>query len=271
MPTGIDYLSETWNPITGCSGKGCKVRDHCWARDMVKRFPAIHDDQYNVETWPLVALFSEVQFHPSRLDQPLHWKKPRRVGVCLMGDWMDDQVQCGWIDQILEVIAACPQHQFFTFTKQPQNLEEKIYGHCPENPARELGGGDYLPSLWHGVSITDQEDADRMIPELLRVPGKRWISIEPMLGPVELIRTLDYWNGDTVPAVAGIREFISWIVLGCESGPKRRTCPHEWMIDVVRQCKAAGVPVWVKQVDVGKRVSHDPAEWPEELRVRETA
>ena len=259
MSTGIDYLDETWNPITGCSGKSCKA--HCWARDMVKRFPHIHHEQawrrdYDQDTPIAIERpFHEPVFHPDRLDKPLHWKKPRRVGVCFTGDWMDDQVQCGWIDQILEVIAACPQHQFFSLTKQPQNLEVKIYGHCPESPARELGGGDYLPNLWNGVSITDQEDADRMIPELLKIPGKRWVSIEPFLQPISFY--------------PGKLRGIDWVVIGCESGPKHRPCPQEWMIDVVRQCKAAGVPVWVKQVDMGKRVSHNPVEWPEALKVRE--
>jgi protein gp37 len=264
MSTGIPYLNETWSPITGCSGKGCKA--HCWAREMVRRFPDIHGTENEWE-WldPCPIPFTKPQFHADRLDKPTHWKRPRRVGVCFMGDWMDDQVQCGWIDRILDMICFNARHQFFTLTKQPQNLEKKIYSHCPESPARELGGGDYLPNLWNGVSITDQEDADRMIPDLLKVPGKRWVSYEPMLGPVDFS---DYLPIETIGGVE-LENWPSWIVLGCESGPKRRSCDPQWMLDVVRQCKAAGVPVYVKQVDMGKRVRHNPQEWPEELRVRE--
>lgn len=266
MTTGINYLDETWNPVTGCSGKGCKA--HCWAREMAKRFPAIHgtkpnwlmkrescfsDQVYAVRDGDKPIPFSAVQFHPDRLGKPLHWRKPRRIGVCFMGDWMDDQVKCAWIDQILEVIAACPQHQFFSLTKQPQNLEKKIYGHCPESPARELGGGDYLPNLYNGVSITDQEDAYMKESDLISIPGKHWLSIEPMIGVIPFL----------------LLKSIHWVVVGCESGPKRRPMPLEWAYSVVEQCQAAGVPVWVKQIDLNGKVCHDITKFPPELQVRE--
>jgi protein gp37 len=279
--TGINYLDEVFNPISGCSGKGCKVRDNCWARGMVKRFPQIHGDETIIDPMNFIREydtipFDQVQFHPDRLDKPLHWKKPRRIGVCFTGDWMDAQVKCEWIDRMLEVIAACPQHQFFTLTKQPQNLGEKIYGHCPERSIRELGGGDYLPNLYNGVSITDQEDADSLIPELLRIPGKHWVSYEPAIGPMDF-----EWYGKP-GAHYGLRNGvwgregfkghtgIDWIVIGCESGPRRRPMRLEWAIDVVRQCKAAGVPVYCKQIQDEKgKVIHDITKFPTELRVRQ--
>ena len=245
MPTGIDYLDEVWNTITGCQGIGCRVRDNCWARDMVRRFPQLHgyltsDPDERVD-------FSKPHFHPNRLDKPLYWRKPRRIGVCFLGDWMDEQVLDEWIGRMLAVISDCPQHTFFTLTKQVDRLAS-IRPH--------------LPNLWNGVSPTDQADANWMLPELLKVPGKRWISIEPMLGPTNIIWALR-------PQLHPSLFCLNWVVLGAESGPRRRPCPHEWMIDVVRQCRCAGTPVWVKQVDMGKRVSHDPAEWPAELKVRE--
>ena len=253
MTTGINYLDETWSPVTGCSGKGCKVRDDCWAKAMVKRFPAIHEPE-SLEHPGIGIPFSRVQFHPDRLDKPLHWRKPLRIGVCFTGDWMDDQVQCEWIDQILEVIAACPQHQFFSLTKQPQNLEEKIYGHCPESAIRELGGGDYLPNLWNGVSITDQEDWNSKKHDFLRIPGRKWISYEPAMQRV-------FFGPDLYQ--------VDWLVIGCESGKNRRPMPLEWAIDVVEQCKAAGVPVWVKQISLNGKVVHDINLFPPELQVRQ--
>jgi len=256
MTTGINYLDEVWNTITGCSGKNCKIRETCWARAWVKKFPVIHDE--NVPLTP----FNEVQFHPDRRDKPLHWRKARRIGVCFLGDWMDEQVKTEWIDQILEVIVSCPQHTFFSLTKQPKNLEEKIYKVTEENPMRELGGGDYLPNLYNGITITDQEDADTMIPQLLDIPGKHWISIEPMLGPIRI-----YPNYFSHHNTFGSR--IDWVVVGCHNQPKKYPCKIEWIEDIVEQCQFAGVPIWVKQIPINNRVCHDINQFPEALKVRE--
>ena len=127
-----------------------------------------------------------------------------------------------------------------------------------------------MPNLYNGVSICDQEDADRMIPELFRIPGKTWISMEPMLSRIDASY---YLNGG--PEMDQYQEWRqtfqppSWVVLGAESGPKRRSCPIEWMIDVVEQCKAAGVPVWVKQMSINGKVCHDITKFPKELQVRQ--
>lgn len=263
MGTKIDYLDEAWSVISGCSGKGCKAR--CWAREMVKRFPAIHGWDENMEPIP----FSTVQLHHDRLDKPLHWRKPRRVGVCFMGDLFDEQVPDDWIIKVIDVMEIeATHHTYFVLTKQPNRM------------ANFMRGYHEIDNIFWGVSITEQEDADRMIPELLKVPGRKWVSVEPILGPVDLEGLLSWacpqcnsLNPQIIwpcPQCHGNRyEQIDWIVLGCESGSKRRPCPHEWMIDVVEQCNAANVPVWVKQVDMGNRVSHNPEEWPEELRIRE--
>lgn len=257
--TKISYLNEVFNPITGCSGTNCKCRDRCFARAMVKRFPWIHG------YWPgepkSTVAFSQVQFHPDRLDKPLDWKRPRRVGVVFMGDWMDDQVQCGWIDQILEVIAACPRHQFFSLTKQPQNLEKKIYGHCPESLARELGGGDYLPNLWNGVSITDQEDLFRAQEAgFFEVPGNKWISWEPAIGAV---------TGDGILWDHNGKPKIGFWVMGCESGPKRRQCDSDWFVEEARKARQVGIKVYIKQLSVNGKVLHDIRQFSTELQIRE--
>jgi len=227
---------------------------------MVRRFPAIHAgsnllfDPHNPNR---PVNFDVVQFHPDRRDKPLHWRKPRRIGVSFTGDLFDEQVPIEWIDDIMAIIAdgKSEKHQFFILTKQPGNMERML---------REY---HIHLNTWLGISICDQEDADQMIPELLRVPGKHWVSWEPALGPVDLS---DYiWV-----RMAG-RDGLTWahgfdfIVLGAESGPKRRPCPIEWMVVVVEQCRAAGVPVYVKQLDIGGKVVHDINLFPEALKVRE--
>lgn len=282
MSTRIPYLDETWNPITGCSGKGCKCHTTCWARDRVNRFPWIHgypkigeDQIVNALTGKRVCVpfydtkpanFSQVQFHPDRLDKPLHWRKPRRIGVCFMGDLFDDQMKAGIVEwekvyTVIDAMNIAPQHQYFILTKQSRNMLE-FYQEW-------MRLTDKTSHINWGISITDQDDLDRMMPDLLRVPGKHWISYEPALGPVDLIHALDYWDGDTVPAVVGLRKYISWLVIGCESGPRRRPCPLEWVRFVVDQCRWAKVPCYVKQLDINGKVSHNPEEWPEDLRVRE--
>lgn len=316
--TGIPYLNgeglkgETWSPLTGCSGRGCKVRDYCWAKDMVRRFPAIHNTKkmiYGHMTGPIDIEtinhpFNQVQFHPDRLDKPLHWKKPRRIGVCFTGDLFDEQVGIIWQIQVYKVIRQCPQHQFFILTKQPRNM------------TKILVGGEPLPNVWHGVSITDQEDADTKIPDLLRIPGKHWISYEPFLGPVDFRPYLSLgwicefcfkriyvnflptdwdlvWQSAVCPecqekvrndggygivkggAYATSKDPRPWkspiglIVAGCESGPKRRPCSIEDMINTVSQCKSAGVKCYVKQVNLNGKVERDINKFPTELRVRQ--
>ena len=249
--TGINYLDSTWSPITGCSGKGCKVKDQCWARAMAKRFPQIHIPKFIRETYKDDDLipFSKVQFHENRLDKPLHWRKPRRIGVCFTGDMFDWQVKHERIDEIVHIMQDT-KHLYFVLTKQPENL---VKWYMRTNV---IGGGDWTHNIYWGVSCCDQDDADRMIPELLKIPGKHWVSIEPMLGSIELVSW--YWRCN-----------IDWVVIGCESGPKRRPMPLEWTYDVVNRCQDAEIPIFVKQLNIGAKVVHDINEFPSDLQIRE--
>jgi protein gp37 len=286
MGTGINYLDETWSPITGCSGKGCKA--HCWAREMVRRFPAIHYDRVGVDGslidgsskgWREIRDFNQVQFHPERLDQPLHWRKPRRIGVVFCGDLFDEQVKHEWVYQVWFTMIEAKQHTYFLLTKQPQNIRTKLSTVAwklnledPFTPSQQHKGLDIMwpTNICLGISITDQDDADRMISELLKVPGQKWVSGEPMLGPINFGHIECQGYADCLMGGPHFPEEIGWVVLGCESGPKRRPCRHEWMIDVVRQCKAAGVEIYCKQIQDEKgKVIHDVDRFPKELQVRD--
>ncbi len=256
--TNIQYLSHTWNPIKmRCTpvSEGCRS---CWAIAMAKRLtknPLIPEDHRKAyEGGPPVLDIKE-------LEAPLHLKKPDRIGLQFMGDWMHEDIPNRWIDLILEVIAACHQHTFFTLTKRPQNLDSKLYRVTGENPCRELGGGDYLPNLWLGVSVEDQKTADERIPMLLQIPAAhRWVSIEPMLESVDILPYLgpersgnELWaaRNNTYPP------FLDWVTCGGETGPKARPMHPDWVRNIRDQCQAAGVQFffknWGKWLPVGQK------------------
>lgn len=255
MPTKISYLNhpplkgELWSPTTGCAGKGCATKETCWARAMVKRFPKLHGffnqiGEPKVPS-PVPFPFGDVHFHPDRLDQPLHWKKPRRIGVCFMGDLYDEQVKEEWIDDIMAVVAdkRCEQHEFFFLTKQSKRMAEILK--------------DYViyPNTWHGISCCTQPDLDRMGPWLLKIPGHRWISFEPMFSHIDVFKNME-------PSSIGL------VVIGCHSNPLRYPCQLGWIESVVEQCQEAGIPCYVKQIPLGNRCSRNPEEWPKHLRER---
>ena len=259
------YWTESWNPVTGCPPDEHNVvcRERCWARATAERFPQTHGRRagkiligFGHHDAMLPIPFSEIVLHPDRLDQPLHWKKPRVVAVCWMGDWMHDEVPTRFLDQMLDVMGATPQHTYLTLTKRPENLDAKLYGVTEEHGCRELGGGDYLPNLWMGATIWDQPSADRVLPIILSTPAAhRWMSYEPALGPLDL----DSESADGLHALGcGEDEHrghsgypqcqgLDQVILGSESGPKRRPMPHAWARSIRDQCAEAGVPLYYKQ------------------------
>ena len=141
-----------------------------------------------------------------------------------------------------------------------------------------------LTNVWLGTSIEDQATADERIPWLLKCPAAvRFVSLEPLLGPITLPRIDD--DGEDIPRdersewglpattistiTAPPESRIDWCIVGSESGPRRRPCKLEDVESIVEQCKAASVACYVKQVEINGKVSHDPSEWPESIRVRE--
>jgi len=217
---------------------------------MVRRFPAIHHEQalrrdYDQDTpIGIERPFHEVVFHPDRLDKPLHWRKPRRIGVCFTGDLFDEQARGSWLYSIYPVMVEADWHTYFVLTKQVKRMAQWISD-------TKNAWKNRTSHIWHGVSICDQEDADRMIPELLRIPGKKWLSCEPLLGPIGL--RVKWLKG------------INFVIIGCESGPRRRPCKMEWVAHIVAQGKEAEIKIWVKQIDLNGKVCHDINLFPKEL------
>jgi protein gp37 len=248
--TKIEYLTHTWNPLAmRCTpiSDGCL---NCWHLAMANRLAKN----------PMIPMAKQVGYSGripyldlEELKAPLGIKKPSRIGVQLMGDLFHDKIKPEWIDAIWEVMGACPRHTFMVLTKRPQNIEKLLYGVTEECGCRELGGGDYLPNVWLGVSCENQKTADERIPILLQIPAaKRFVSVEPMLGSVDLFPlTLIYPNpGDKHirPLPGRINPGLDWIICGGLSLPGGKIQPpqKEWIDNLVEQCDMAGVPIFIK-------------------------
>lgn len=243
--TDIEWTDYTWNPVTGCTpcSPGC---EHCYAAGIAKRF------------WK-DRPFSEVRCHEDRLHEPLSWRRPGRVFVCSMGDLFHPDVPTEFIIRVWQKIAAL-DHTFLILTKRPQRLLEFTQmGTEQMARAREMGNPwmEIWPRhVWLGVTACNQAEADAKIPILLETPAaRRFVSIEPMLGPVDLGKWLglELFEGDSSVGIPGPNVIqtetpaIDWVIVGGETGPGARPMHPDWVRGVRDQCVAAGVPLFVKQ------------------------
>ncbi len=276
---------KSWNVITGCTpvSEGCA---NCYARRMANRlrgrcgYPK--DDPFRVT------------FHPERLNEPVHWKKSCRVFACSMGDIFHPEVSFDSIRNVFQIMWGHgandprPWHTFIVLTKRPKRMAE----YFRQNPYSAYPN---MKNVWLGVSAENQKWIDIRLPIALQIPAaKHIVSLEPLLSEIDIVPYLDGRpeQVDTLEHVtremaidAGDKRLegapygedaweqtapaFDWVIVGCESGSGRRPCELSWIRSIVKQCKALGVPCFVKQVSLNGRVSHDMNEWPEELRVRE--
>lgn len=290
MSSGIEWTGDTWNPVVGCTrvSAGC---DHCYAaRDAATRLSGTrHYRGLAVLTGSGRAAFTgEVRLVPERLEQPLRWQRPRRVFPCSMSDLFHDDVPEEYLDRVFAVMALAHRHTFQVLTKRQQRM--RAYLRAPlrdtlvEGAAQAWYAGRHpdeadtvgewlavhlpLPNVHLGVSGEDQAAADARLAALCDTPATlRWLSAEPLLGPLELTPWL------VAPRARG----LEWVVVGGESGPGARPMDLAWVREIVAQCRAAGVAVFVKQLGavagaaVGCRDAKggDVARWPPDLLVRE--
>jgi len=178
--TNIQYLDYTWNPVSMRCDRVSPGCDNCWHLRMANRLAA--NPMMGLEKRPAYAGGNPVM-DGAELDAPLKLKKPSRIGVQFMGDLFHEKIQSAWLSGIFNVMKNCPQHTFFILTKRPKHLLNFVAG---------LGE---LDNIWFGVSVENQETADRRIPILLQCPVKhRWISAEPLLGKINIIKYLGGCN-----------------------------------------------------------------------------
>lgn len=213
----IDWTDKVWNPTTGCT-KGCS---YCYARTMAHRLQLMGQEKYKNGFDPA--------FHPDELQKPLHWEKPCRVFVNSMGDLFDPAIPYEFIVRVLAIIARCPQHTFQILTKMPRRMREFF------------AGVDIPANLWLGVTVEDQAAADLRLPVLLAIPaGVRFVSIEPMTGPVDLAPG---WGHLGTGPIDGLH----WVIAGGMTGSDAVPMHPEWVRSLRDQCRAASVPFFFKQ------------------------
>lgn len=276
----IEWTDASWNVVTGCTkvSPGC---DHCYAETFAERWRGVpghpYEQGFDLRLWP------------ERLDLPKHWRKPRLIFVTSMGDLFHARVPYEFVERVWETMAATPQHTYQILTKRPDRMRR--FG---VRLAERFG---ILPNVWLGTSVESQPHIGRLAELVLTPAAIRFVSAEPLLGPLDLRRVpftggepylLDLLEWRYRPAnlpdsygtnmsfgLAGLQR-IDWLIVGGESGHGARPCAIDWLRDLRDQCKAGGVACFVKQLgsvlarglgSTGK--GGNPDHWPTDLRVRE--
>lgn len=212
--SAIEWTDATWNPVTGCTkiSPGC---DHCYAERFSERFRGTHGHPFETGF--------DLTLRPERLEQPLRWRQPRMIFVNSMSDLFHKQIPTEFIARVFDTMERASWHTFQVLTKRSslmRNFLRMRYGNA-RGPVH----------MWFGVSVEDGKRASR-IRHLREAPaGMRFLSIEPLIGPVGAL---------------DLRE-IDWVIVGGESGPGARPMDVEWVRDIRDQCTAADVAFFFKQ------------------------
>ncbi len=217
--TSIEWTEVTWNPTTGCdrTSPGC---DNCYALTLAKRLKAMGNRRYQVDgDEPLSGPGFGLQCHEDLLDVPSHWRNPRTVFVNSMSDLFHPDVPLEFIQRVFETMESTPRHTFQVLTKRSKRL------------ARIASDLPWPDNVWMGVSIENDKYTFRAN-HLRSVPAAvRFLSIEPMLGPVPSLSL----------------EGTGWVIVGGESGHNCRPIQIDWVRDVQHKCSDAGTPFFFKQ------------------------
>lgn len=303
--TNIEWTDATWQIITGCSvvSPGCT---NCYAMKLAGTRLKHHPSRKGLtdEVKPKHHVWNgQVRFNEQWLEQPLRWKRPRRIFVCAHGDLFHENVPDEWIDEIFGVMAVAAQkfhgpgdgykkqhdftwpnmvrgpHTFQVLTKRPERMRSYMasarrrvaaaaHRHaidrvCAGGLSDSIHNGTMwpLPNVWLGVSVEDQKRADERIPLLLDTPAAlRFISAEPLLGPVDILpwlRGTCCKCGQRTVAIdkacthcgcpVGTGPALGWVIAGGESGPGSRPMHPDWVRSMRDQCATAGASFFFKQ------------------------
>jgi len=210
LDSAIEWTDATWNPVTGCTkvSPGCK---HCYAERLSRRLNAMGNPRY--------AQGFTLTLHPDLLTLPLGWRRPRRIFVNSMSDLFHETIPDEFLHRVFDVMARADWHVFQVLTKRSSRLASIAHALC------------WSRNIWQGVSVESAEYVSR-INHLQTVPAAvRFLSIEPLLGPIP-----------SIPL-----DGIHWVIVGGESGGGRRPADLDWVRGIRDQCVSAGVPFFFKQ------------------------
>jgi protein gp37 len=234
--SSIEWTQATWNPVTGCDrvSPGC---DHCYAASLAKRLKAMGNPRYQRDGGSATSGPGfGITLHPDQIELPRRWRRSRIVFVNSMSDLFHPKVPDHFIERVWNTMADTPQHTYQILTKRHQRL--------PRVVGRLVNRFDVLPNVWLGVSIEDQEWAERRVPRLLETPAAvRFLSCEPLLGPVDVRQFLQSQPDGDSPGPS-----IHWLIVGGESGHGHRPLDPQWARDLRDQCLGTGVAFFFKQV-----------------------
>ena len=210
----IEWTNATWNPVTGCTkiGKGC---ENCYAERFAERWRGIKNHPYEQGF--------DLRLWPSRLEQPTSWKKPRMIFVNSMSDLFHKKIERDYINKVFDVMETANQHIYQILTKRSSLMRNYLN--------KRYGNSTIPKHIWVGVSVENDEHKGR-IEHLRQINSQsRFISFEPLLGPINKIN------------LSG----IAWAIVGGESGPGAREMQNEWAIKLRDQCNEEGVAFFFKQ------------------------
>jgi protein gp37 len=211
----IEWTDATWNPIRGCTkvSPGCK---HCYAEAFAERFRGVAGHAFEQGF--------DLRLVPEKLDQPLHWRTPRRIFVNSMSDLFHPDVPSEYIAAVGQVMRQANWHTFQVLTKRHEGMAELLNG-----PLRWMGE---LPNVWYGVSVENRRHGLPRIDALRSTEARiRFLSVEPLL---EDLGSVDLTS-------------IDWVIVGGESGAKARPMKETWVASLQRQCAEQGVSFFFKQ------------------------
>lgn len=218
----IEWTDATWNPVAGCTlvSPGCT---NCYAMRMAARLQAMGMEKYKGTTRKSggrAVWTGKIHIDPRSFDAPLRWRKPRLVFVNSMSDLFHERVSDQSIEEVWHVMARAPWHQFQVLTKRPERMAQFL-----------LNRGKPLPNVWIGTSVESEAYLDR-IDAIRNIPAAiRFISFEPLLGPIPRPNLTD----------------IGWIIVGGESGPGARPLEELWVLDLMKAARSYGASYFFKQ------------------------